>query len=72
MGAKEGVTEGLTALVGSDITDTVLRSADGKGYKGIDEYSGAGRPATTNVLYQLVEVITYVFDFRKKTMQCKC
>ena len=38
MGTKEGATEGITKLVGSDITDTVLQAADGTDYKGIDEY----------------------------------
>ena len=76
MGAKEGVTEGILALVGSDITNTVLRSADDNDYKRIDEYSlakllaaaisGTDCPATTNVLDQLLKVITYVFDFCKK------
>ena len=75
MGAKEGATEAITDLVGSDITDTVLRAADGTDYKSIDEYSlaelitaaisGADRPATTDVLDQLLEVLRFVFDFKK-------
>ena len=39
MGAKEGITDGITALVGSDITDVILRSADGTDFKGIDKYA---------------------------------
>ena len=39
MGAKEGITNGITALVGSDITDAILRSADGTDFKGINEYA---------------------------------
>ena len=76
MGAKEGITEAITALVGSDITDAILRSADGTDFKGVDEYTlaelfeaaleGADRPGATEVLDQLVEAITFPFDFRKK------
>ena len=76
MGAKEGITDGITALVGSDITDAILRSADGTDFKGVDEYSlaelfeaaleGADRPGASEILDQLVESITLQFDFRKK------
>ena len=76
MGAKEGITDGITALVGSDITDAILRSADGTDFKGIDEYAlaelfeaaleGADRPGASEILDQLVDAITVQFDFRKK------
>ena len=62
--------------MGSDITDMVIRSADGTNFKGIDDYSlsellaaalaGADRPGYANILDQLVESITFPFDFRKK------
>ena len=39
IGAKEGITEGITALVGLDITDAVLRSDYGTNFKGINNYS---------------------------------
>ena len=39
MGVKEGATKAITELIGSDITDTVLRAADETDYKGIDKYS---------------------------------
>ena len=38
LGAKEGVIECMTDLVGSDITNAVLRTSDGTDFKGIDEY----------------------------------
>jgi hypothetical protein len=38
IGAKEGVMEALTTFVGTDITDAVLRRADGNS-KGLDEYT---------------------------------
>ena len=76
MGAKEGATEAITAIVGSAITDNVLRSADGTDFKGIDDYSlaelitaaisGADRPKTTDVLDQLLEVLSFAFNFQRK------
>ncbi len=76
IGAKEGIVEAVTKSVGSDITDAVLRTADGRDHKSIDDYmlfavmaaaiDGADQPSTTNVLEQLLEVINHTFDFRKK------
>ena len=37
IGAKEGVVEALTALVGTNITDSVLRASDGN--KSVDKYT---------------------------------
>ena len=74
--SKEGDTKGMTKLVGRDTTDTLLRAADGTNYKGIDKYhlhdlitaaiSGEDRPATTDVLDQLIKVLSFPFDFKKK------
>lgn len=77
IGAKEGVIEATTAHVGSDITDTILRAADGSNdLKNIDDVSiyelfqvaiaAADRPATKTVLDKVIEVIAFRFDFRKK------
>ncbi len=76
IGAKEGVVEAVTKLVGSDITNAVLRTANGSNHKSIDDYmlfavmaaamDGADRPSTPNVLEQLLEVINHTFDFQKK------
>ncbi len=73
IGTKEGVVKAVTKLVGSDITDAVLQTADGSNHKSIDDYmlcavmaaaiNGADRPSTTNVLEQLLEVINHTFDF---------
>ena len=38
IGAKEGVIEALTALVGTNITDGVLRTRDGN-FKSVDKYT---------------------------------
>ncbi len=74
IGAKEGVVEAVTKLVGSDITDAVLRTANGSNHKSIDDYTlfavmaaaidGADRPSTTNVLEQLSSV-NPIFDLEK-------
>jgi len=76
IGAKEGVVKAVSKLVGSNITDTILRTADGSDFKSIDDYTlyevmkvaidGADRPTTNDVLEQLLEVINHPFDFRKK------
>ncbi len=76
IGAKEGIVEALSKLVGSDITDAVLRTADGSNHKSIDDFTlykvmkvaidGADQPSTNDVLEQLIEVINHQFDFRKK------
>jgi hypothetical protein len=75
IGAKEGVVEALTTLVGMDITDSVVCRAN-REYKYLDEYTlhelihatidRANRPPATDILTQLNHVINYVFDFRKK------
>jgi hypothetical protein len=38
IGAKEGIVEALTALVGTNITDSVLRTSDGN-FKSVDKYT---------------------------------
>jgi hypothetical protein len=63
IGAKEGVVEAVTKLVGSDITDAVLQTANSSNDKSIDDYTlfavmaaaidGADQPSTTDVLEQL-------------------
>ncbi len=62
-------------MVGSNITDAVLRTANGSDHKSIDDYmlfavmataiNGADQPSTTDVLEQLLEVINHTFDFKK-------
>jgi hypothetical protein len=76
IGAKEGVVEAISKLVGTDITDAILRTADGSDHKSIDDFTlyevmkvaidGADRPSTNDVLEQLLDVINHTFDFRKK------
>jgi hypothetical protein len=76
IGAKEGVVEAVLKLVGSDITDAILRTPDGSDHKSIDDFTlyevmkvaidGADRPNTNDALEQLIEVINHPFDFHKK------
>jgi hypothetical protein len=76
IGAKEGIVEAVTKLIGSDITDAGLQTANGSNHKSIDNYTlfavmaaaidGANQLATTDVLEQLLEVINNTFDFQKK------
>ena len=39
IGVKEGVAAGITKLVGADVTNPILRLADGTDFKTIDAYS---------------------------------
>ena len=74
--AKEGAADTITKLVGSDITDAILRTPNGSNHKGIDDFglfdvmqaaiNGADRPSTNNVLEQLLEMINHTFNFCKK------
>ena len=76
IGAKEGVVEAVSKLVGSDITNAILQMPDGSNHKSIDDFTlyevmkvaidGANGPNTNDVLEQLIEVINHPFDFCKK------
>jgi hypothetical protein len=75
-GAKEGVVEAVSKLVDSDITNTILQTADGSNYKSINDFMldkvmkvaihGADQPSTKDMLEQLIEVINHPFYFCKK------
>jgi hypothetical protein len=39
IGAKEGIVEAVLKLVGSNITNAILRMADGSGHKSIDNFT---------------------------------
>jgi hypothetical protein len=76
IGAKEGVVEAITKLVGSNVTDAILRTANDSNHKSINEFTlyevmkvaidGANQPSTNKELDQLIEVINHNFDFCKK------
>jgi hypothetical protein len=76
IGAKEGIVKAVSKLVGSNITNAILRTADGSNHKSINDFmlydvmkvviNGADQPPTNDVLEQLLEVINHTFKFRKK------
>jgi hypothetical protein len=73
---KEGVVKAITKLIGSNVTDAILRTADGSDHKSINDFTlfevmksainGADQPSTNDVLEQLLKVINHNFDFCKK------
>jgi len=76
IGMKEGAAEEISEKVGTDITDSILKSADGANFRSIDDYQleaviaavlqGADRPNMADVLAQLLVIIQFLFDCRKK------
>ena len=76
IGAKEGVVEAVSKLLGSDITDAILRTPDGSNHKSINNFrlykvmkvviNRADQPSTHDLLEQLIDVINHPFDFCKK------
>ena len=76
IGAKEGAAEAIIKLVGSNITNTILRTPNGSNHKGVGTFrlfdvmqvaiNGADHPSTNGMLEQLLEVINHTFDFHKK------
>jgi hypothetical protein len=76
IGAKEGAVEAITKLVGSNITDAILRTAGGSDHKSVNDFTlfkvmqvaidGADHSSTNDVLEQLLKVINHTFNFCKK------
>ena len=74
IGTKEGAAEAITTIVGSDITDNVLRHTDGSP-KGVDEYRlaalfhavaiAAKRPTEKEMVALKVGTLQFQFDWRK-------
>jgi hypothetical protein len=64
IGAKEGVVEAVSKLVGSNITSAILQTPNGSNHKSIDNFTlydvmkvainGADRPSMNDVLEQLL------------------
>jgi hypothetical protein len=63
-------------LVSSNITNAILRTANGSNHKSINDFTlynvmkvainGANQPFTNDVLEQLLKVINHTFNFCKK------
>ena len=73
---KEAVAEGIIALVVEAIMNPVLQTADGRDFRGVNEYhlrqlytaimEGADRPEATNIRRQYIDLAGTMFDFREK------
>ena len=71
--AKEGSAGAISLIVGSNATNSVICLPDGNDYKVVHmcmlhkvieaAITGVDRPATIDVLQQLVEIINFAFDF---------
>jgi hypothetical protein len=76
IGAKEGVVEAITKLVSSNVTDSILQTADDSDHKSINNFTlfelmkstidGTNEPSTNDMLEELLEVINHNFTFCKK------
>lgn len=76
VGYKEGVVEALLNTVGSDVLNAALIDVDGTSPKGLDDYKladltkliieGANRPQASDVLTQVIQLLTMPWDHRKK------
>jgi hypothetical protein len=70
------VVKAINKLVGSGVTNAILRMANDSDHKSIGDFTlfevmksaidGAKQPSTNNVLEQLLEVINHSFEFPKK------
>ena len=74
IGVKEGVAAGITKIIGKDITNPILRMADGISFKSVDDYQlhqlitaiteGTERLEATTIRHQFVNIAGMVFDWR--------
>ncbi len=70
------MVKAITKLVGSNVTDAILRTADISNHESIKDFTlfevikvaidGANQPSTNDVLEQLLELINHNFNFCKK------
>jgi hypothetical protein len=76
IGAEECVVKAITKLVGSNVTNAILRMANGSNHNSINEFTlydvmksaihGADQSSTNNVVEQLLKFINHNFNFCKK------
>ena len=72
---KEGIAEGITKIVGRDITNPILRTTDNSDFKSVDQYQihqlftaiteGTERPKSTNIRRQFFNIAGKIFDWRE-------
>ena len=75
IGAKEGIAEGITKIVGRDITNPILQTTDNSDFNSVDQYQihqlfteiteGAERPESSNIRRQFVNIAGTIFDWRE-------
>ena len=71
---NKGVAEGITKIVGKDITNPILSTSNGISFKSVDGYQlhqlvtaiteGAEQPEETTIRQQFVNIAGMVFDWR--------
>lgn len=76
LGAKKGIIAGITAKVGTDVTDATLMEADGSTPKSLDDVNlhelteavlqNADRVSNKDLRGLLLEMVNWRVDFRKK------
>ena len=74
IGVKEWIAEGITKIVGRDITNPILQMTDNSDFKSVDQYQihklftaiteGAERPESSNIIQQLGNIVGIIFDWR--------
>ena len=79
IGVKEAIAEAITTKFGKNITNSVLRTADGSDFKSVNEWDveelleairqGADRPTTTEIHSQFSRLLNFSFNFQHKVQQ---
>ena len=72
IGVKERIAEGITKIVGRDITDPIIRTTDNSDFKFLDQYllhqlftailESTERPESTNIWRHLVNIVGTIFN----------
>ena len=72
---KEEITEGITKIVGRDITNPILWTTDDSNFKSVDQYQihhlltaikeGAEIPDSTNIRRQFLNITGTIFDWKE-------
>ena len=72
IGVKEAIAAAITAIVGAQITNLILRTTDGSNFRTVDEYylhqllsavkGGAERPSAAAIQHMMVDVMATTFD----------
>ena len=75
IGVKEGVVEGITKIVGRDITNPILWTTDNRDFKSVDQYhihqlftaitEGVELPELSNIRQQFVNIAGIIFYWRE-------